>query len=41
LSRRLAAVLEWDAAAREALKRQGREWVRGRYEELYRRAVAG
>ena len=38
------------AAAREALKQQGTEWVRSRYdwdriaaryEELYRRAVAG
>ena len=41
LARRLAVVIEWDEAAREALKQQGREWVRGRYEELYRRAAAG
>jgi glycosyltransferase involved in cell wall biosynthesis len=41
LARQLAVVLAWDGAAREALKQQGREWVRGRYEELYQRAVAG
>ena len=50
LSRQLVVVLAWDQAARETLKQQVREWVRGRhdwdrianrYEKLYRRAVAG
>jgi glycosyltransferase involved in cell wall biosynthesis len=50
LSRRLAGVVAWDEVAREALKRRSREWVRcrydweriaARYDELYRRAVAG
>lgn len=40
LARQLAAVLAWDEAAREALKQQGREWVKGRNEELYLRAVS-
>ena len=50
VAEKLGRVLAWDDVPREAATEQSREWVRtrydwgriaARYEELYRRAVAG